>query len=104
MREFSHDDKIGKIMALFPGSMKVFLEYGVDFCSMGNCQLAEVASTLGLNYVELTGKLNRAYRCRKGIFSDMRAWKKDELEVLTEYFRQTPFLSGITKEGNRECL
>ncbi len=60
-QRFNGEEKIGNVVADFPGASHLFKEAKIDFCCGGDRPLSEAARGQGLNLEELLGRLNASY-------------------------------------------
>ncbi|MFB9275155.1 iron-sulfur cluster repair di-iron protein [Cohnella cellulosilytica] len=60
-QRFNGEERIGDIVADFPGASRLFKEAKIDFCCGGDRKLSEAAGGQGLSLDELTSRLNASY-------------------------------------------
>jgi len=60
-QRFNGEEKIGNIVADYPGASHLFKEAKIDFCCGGDRPLSEAALGQGLNLEELVSRLNAGY-------------------------------------------
>jgi regulator of cell morphogenesis and NO signaling len=58
--KFSPDTTVGDLAALFPETVRVFQDYGIEFCCGGKWQLGQVCRDRDLPYAEVAAALTRA--------------------------------------------
>ncbi|UOF91650.1 iron-sulfur cluster repair di-iron protein [Fodinisporobacter ferrooxydans] len=97
-------EKIGDIVAEFPGASNIFREYKIDFCCGGNRSLLAVIEKQKLNAEEVLEKLNQAYGDMKEQ-SKQADWRKEPSALLIDHIvnkhhgylqREMPLLSEFT--------
>lgn len=86
---FSGTDKIGEVVARFPGASNVFKAYNIDFCCGGNRSLTLVANQQNLNEEEILGKLNQAYELALQLQDKSRDWREAPSEEIIQFVVNT---------------
>lgn len=86
---FNRMDKIGEVVARFPGASNIFKEYKIDFCCGGNRSLALVVEQQKLNEEEVLSKLNEAYEAAQKLRQDQRNWQESSSSEIIEFVVNT---------------
>lgn len=86
---FNRMDKIGEVVARFPGASNIFKEYKIDFCCGGNRSLALVVEQQKLNEEEVLSKLNEAYEAAQKLRQDQRNWQEASSSEIIEFVVNT---------------
>ncbi|MBW7475233.1 iron-sulfur cluster repair di-iron protein [Paenibacillus oenotherae] len=104
-KRYNGQEKIGDIVAEFPGASNLFKEARIDFCCGGDRPLAEVIREKGLDEAALIQRLNESYEAmiNQGAYADKdwrevpvadlihhivhvhHAYLKEELPLLSEF-------------------
>lgn len=74
-RVFDGTDKIGDIVAEFPGASNLFKQYRIDFCCGGDRPLSAALRQRDLHEEEFLGQLNEAYRLARQQPDPNRDWR-----------------------------
>src|SRR5660397_110594 len=61
--DISGDTRIGDIATALPASMRIFEQYGVDFCCGGDKPLAEALQGTGLSLENVRAEIDRSHHC-----------------------------------------
>lgn len=85
MNKFKSEDKIGQVVAAFPGASNLFLDYKIDFCCGGNRPLIEAIKEQNLNEDEIINMLNNKYVEFKKQNQEFVDWVKEEPSKLIDY-------------------
>lgn len=107
MREFTGSEKIGEIVAAFPGASNLFKANSVDFCCGGNRILSTVLAEKRINPEQFLHELNEAYQEAIEREKQPKDWRDAPFAELIEYiidhhhgylYRELPILSEfVTK-------
>ncbi|MGD8191251.1 iron-sulfur cluster repair di-iron protein [Brevibacillus ginsengisoli] len=95
--KFNTTDKIGEIVARFPGASNIFKEYKIDFCCGGNRPLAHAFDQLKLNGEEVLNKLQAAFEDAQNKQNASRNWKEAPSSEIIEFVVNTHH-AYLTKE------
>lgn len=116
-KRYDGREKIGDIVAEFPGASNLFKEARVDFCCGGDRPLLEVIREKGLDEAEMIQRLNDSYEAmiRQGANADKdwrevpvpdlirhivhahHAYLKEELPLLSEFVTKIKRVHGPTQ-------
>jgi regulator of cell morphogenesis and NO signaling len=88
-REFSVEEKIGKIAARFPKSMETFKEYNIDFCCGGDRILGDVIKEQKLDEEEIMAKIEKQYNKIINEISSEEDWNTASYSKLIDYVINT---------------
>lgn len=86
---FTGSDKIGEVVARFPGASNIFKEYSIDFCCGGNRSLSLALKQQNINEEEVLAKLNQAYDKVVDMFSSSRDWREASSAELIDHIVNT---------------
>ncbi len=86
---FTGNDKIGEVVARFPGASNIFKEYNIDFCCGGNRSLSLAFKQQNLNEEEVLAKLNQAYERALKLQEGSRDWREASSAELIDYIVNT---------------
>ncbi|MHC1683604.1 MAG: iron-sulfur cluster repair di-iron protein [Clostridiaceae bacterium] len=82
---FNLNDKIGDIVATFPGASNLFLEYRIDFCCGGNRPLTEAIKEKNLDENKIVTLLNESYKEFLEKNEEFTDWVKEKPSKLVDY-------------------
>lgn len=82
---FNLNDKIGDIVATFPGASNLFLEYRIDFCCGGNRPLTEAIKEKNLDEDKIVNLLNESYKEFLEKNEEFTDWVKEKPSKLVDY-------------------
>lgn len=89
IKRFELNDKIGTIVATFPGASNLFLDYRIDFCCGGDRPLLEAIKEQNLDENKIINELNADYKefqVRNEEFTD---WVKEKPSKLINHIVNT---------------
>ncbi|SHK24674.1 regulator of cell morphogenesis and NO signaling [Clostridium cavendishii DSM 21758] len=86
---FNISDKIGQIVAIFPGASNLFLEYRIDFCCGGDRPLEEAIKEQNLDSNKILTLLNDRYKVFKERNEEFTDWAKERPSRLVDYVIET---------------
>lgn len=82
---FDGSQRVGEIVAAFPGASNLFQAHGIDFCCGGGQTLAEALRARGIAEEEFLPKLQQAYAAaRQRGEADWTDWREASLGALIE--------------------
>lgn len=103
---FTSEQKIGDIVAKFPGAGEIFKAYKIDFCCGGDKSLIEAIMKQGLDETEVLSKLNEQFEVVQAQFAAAEiSWVDAPLAELVEFiihrhhgylYENLPKLSQLT--------
>jgi regulator of cell morphogenesis and NO signaling len=102
---FSSSEKIGDIVARFPGAGKIFTDLGIDFCCGGFRPLSEAIKEQGLDEKVVLGRLEESYQKTMGDELEYIDWREAPATKLIDHIlnthhvfmhRELPQLSDLT--------
>lgn len=85
INNFKVSDKVGDIVATFPGASSLFLEYRIDFCCGGNRPLSEAIREQKLNEENIINLLNDRYKEFQEKNEEFTDWVKEKPGKLVDY-------------------
>lgn len=88
-RKFNLEDKIGDIVAVFPGASNLFLDYRIDFCCGGNRPLSVAIEEQKLDAGKIVGKLNESYVSYIKENKEYTEWAKESPIKLIDHILNT---------------
>ncbi|TDX48362.1 iron-sulfur cluster repair di-iron protein [Orenia marismortui] len=86
---FTSKMRIGEIVAEFPKSTDILMEYNIDFCCGGDRPLALAIKEQNLDEKELLSKLNNAYKEFKLKDKEEIDWRTESMTKLIDYVVNT---------------
>ncbi len=85
---FNGHEKIGEIVAGFPGASHVLKAYNIDFCCGGNRTLMSAVEAQKLDADVVINQLNAAYEAEQSRQQDGTDWRQAPLAELADYITQ----------------
>lgn len=85
IKNFLASDRVGDIVAVFPGASNIFLQYRIDFCCGGNRQLTEAIAEKNLEENIILSELNEKYKEFQMNNEKYTDWAKEALSKLIDY-------------------
>lgn len=82
---FSRNDKIGKIAAIYPYAIEIFMKYDIDFCCGGDRPLYEGIQEKNLKEDKIINELNEDYDKFKDWISKEIDWNSTSMEELIDF-------------------
>jgi regulator of cell morphogenesis and NO signaling len=89
IKNFTLSDKVGNIVAVFPGASNIFMEYKIDFCCGGNRELKEAIVEKGLDENKMLSELNTKYKEFQVSNEKYTDWAKETPSKLVDYIVST---------------
>ncbi|MTI96146.1 MAG: iron-sulfur cluster repair di-iron protein [Firmicutes bacterium] len=89
MTQFSGTEKIGDVVAHFPGATEVFRKYKIDFCCGGDRPLHQALREQGLNEQEVLSDLESAWERAAQYRSGQIDWREAPMSELIDHIVST---------------
>lgn len=86
---FNGQEKVGEIVAKFPGAAELFKHYKIDFCCGGDRQLSVVAKEQGIDVQLLLSQLNKLFLAAKAEMQSNVDWSTAPLDKLISHIINT---------------
>jgi regulator of cell morphogenesis and NO signaling len=90
MNQFNGHEKVGTIVAEFPGAAEIFKKHKIDFCCGGDRKLHDVITAQGLDFETILQELNAHY-VQKKMDSEKKNidWREESITNLVDHIVQT---------------
>lgn len=104
-RNFTGNERLGEVVASFPGAAGLFKRYKIDFCCGGDRILAAVLQEQGLEKDAILAELNQAYADQLQTPTNQTDWRTAPLDRLIDHIvnthhgylqRELPIISDLT--------